>query len=244
MDTIINNGCIGILSAACVYPIDVIKTNRQVMNNSSIKHLLINDIKKRSFHKGLSLQLLYTFPEKTCKMTSYIYIKNKLKNRYEKNKVELISGGLAGIFQSLISSPMELLKNKYQITGKNNLRKMININTLKCGLHMCIIRDFTFGSLYFYTCNTEKIQYETFYHKTFMYLIYGAIISFITTPLDVIKTNIQNNNTKIIDECKNIYYAKNNKKIINFFNGGFYRVSKLSIQYTIIITLLQLLHLQ
>lgn len=139
-------------------------------------------------------------------------------------KAHFIAGSLAGCAQSIISSPMELVKTRMQLQHKtgtlykssleclNSIWKRGGARGVFQGFGITALRDVPGISIYF-------VSYEMMVNKdssTFRILMAGGmagVVSWIFTyPLDIIKTRLQMDTTRqytgMVDCIKQIYAAE------------------------------------
>lgn len=234
------------IAAYIVYPIDFIKTHSQ---NSHTKLNIINFMKQQSVktvYKGSFINCINVPFEKTVKILTNDYCVNKEIN-------PIIAGGMAGFFQTFLSSPSELIKIHYQMHSKDNLKivnviKTItekNIMDIYKGASICMMRDVPFSAIYFPLYSYLKsnlTQYTSDKQSYFISgMIAGAVSAFIMTPCDVIKTRYQtkSNNYNNLTECIKDIYNQGGKKA--FIKGGIWRMMKSGPQFGITLFLYEII---
>lgn len=227
----------GYCGAIVVYPIDVVKTHMQISNSpykngiECIKHLIkTNGIK--SFYKGSIIQLMGVGPEKAVK----IYVNNYVLEKLPKsNTSNIMAGALAGSAQVLITNPIEILKIQCQL---NRSIKLEIIKNLYKGVKFCLARDMPFSAIYFPTYSYIK---SNIINSGFIAGTLSAIpAAYLVTPFDVIKTQIQSNQSnQTTNQIIKLIYKKN--KINGFFKGGLWRVGKSAPQFGITLSIYEFL---
>lgn len=232
---IVNGGVAGIVGVTCVFPIDLVKTrlqNQPILSNGEVQYKGIVDcatqtwksggtssfLKVRALYSGSAVNIILITPEKAIKLVANDFFRHTLAVTGEK-KLSLwrgmVAGGLAGMFQIIVTTPMELLKIQMQDQGRTTvsgekkttaleltmkLLKERGIAGLYKGLGPTFARDVTFSIMYFplfaYLDSLGPRKNDgsgdaVFWTSFFAGLTSGALSSFAVTPLDVIKTRIQ-----------------------------------------------------
>ncbi|RCN47789.1 glutamate carrier 1 [Ancylostoma caninum] len=237
---ILNGGTGGVVGLTCVYPIDLVKTrlqNQRVGPNGELQYRGIWDCAVRTWRSGgislfAKIRALYTgsavnitliTPEKAIKLVANDFMRYHLAVPGQ-DKLSLpramLSGAFAGSLQTIVTTPMELLKIQLQdqgrITGdkvkKGNEKKMTAI-----GVSMQLLRKHGIVGLYkgFEPTLCRDVIFSVAYFPLFAYLdglgprskdgsgdavfwtsfcagmAAGAFASVAANPLDVIKTRIQ-----------------------------------------------------
>uniref|UniRef100_A0A8R1DTF1 Uncharacterized protein n=1 Tax=Caenorhabditis japonica TaxID=281687 RepID=A0A8R1DTF1_CAEJA len=235
---ILNGGLAGIIGVSCVFPIDLVKTrlqNQAVGADGKLQYSGIVDCAKktwseggatslakmRGMYSGSAVNILLITPEKAIKLVANDFFRGKLIKEGEKQlsvQRGMLAGGLAGMFQISVTTPMELLKIQMQDQGrtlqKNQKRLSATELTMKLirengigglykGLSSTLARDVTFSVIYFplfaYLDSLAPRKKDgsgdaVFYGSFLAGLSSGALSSFCVTPLDVIKTRMQTMN--------------------------------------------------
>ncbi|XP_050499881.1 mitochondrial glutamate carrier 1 [Diabrotica virgifera virgifera] len=127
---IINGGIAGLIGVTCVFPIDLVKTrlqNQQIGPQGEKMYANILDAFKKTFktegffalYRGAGVNLLLITPEKALKLAANDFFRYHLSTGgvlpvYK----QVIAGGLAGLCQLIITTPMELLKIQMQDAGR------------------------------------------------------------------------------------------------------------------------------
>ncbi|KAJ1364240.1 hypothetical protein KIN20_024288 [Parelaphostrongylus tenuis] len=232
---IVNGGVAGIVGVTCVFPIDLVKTrlqNQPILPNGEVQYKGIADcavqtwrsggsslfMKVRALYSGSAVNIILITPEKAIKLVANDFFRHTLAVPGEKNLSiwrGMIAGGLAGMFQIIVTTPMELLKIQMQDQGRTvapgqkkmtaleltmKLLKKRGIAGLYKGLGPTFARDVTFSVIYFplfaYLDGMGPRKNDgsgdaVFWTSFFAGLTSGALSSLAVTPLDVIKTRIQ-----------------------------------------------------
>lgn len=128
---VINGSIAGLVGVTCVFPIDLVKTrlqNQQVIPGrkpmySSMFDCGVKTFKKEGFfgmYRGSGVNLLLITPEKVIKLVGNDFFRHLL--RTDKGKLSLgrecLAGAGAGLFQIVVTTPMELLKIQLQDSGR------------------------------------------------------------------------------------------------------------------------------
>ena len=194
-------GCIGgIWGTLTSYPIDTLRVRLQSNVKSS-----------RSLYSGVVSPMLGIGLEKAVVFGVY-------NHTYKYTKNDFVSGLNAGLFASLVVTPVE----KYKILKQNNpkltyttitkdliTRGPINgTKTLYNGLSACFFREIPGYAIYFTTYNFLNKVTDNNNNNLFKTLINGGASGvsawLVIYPFDSIKTNMQQNNTKFIDTAKSL----------------------------------------
>ncbi|KAL6722694.1 hypothetical protein Aduo_017794 [Ancylostoma duodenale] len=232
---IMNGGLAGIVGVTCVFPIDLVKTrlqNQPILANGEVQYKGIADCAKqtwrsggvsifskvRALYSGSAVNIVLITPEKAIKLVANDFFRHHLAVPGEKTLSAwrgMAAGGLAGMFQIIVTTPMELLKIQMQDQGRtavpgqkkmtaleltSKLLKERGIAGLYKGLGSTFARDVTFSMMYFplfaYLDSLGPRKNDgsgdaVFWTSFAAGLTAGASSSFAVTPLDVIKTRMQ-----------------------------------------------------
>ncbi|XP_016961060.1 mitochondrial glutamate carrier 1 isoform X2 [Drosophila biarmipes] len=182
-------------------------------------------------YKGSAVNILLITPEKAIKLTANDYFRYHLAS--EEGKLSLpraaLAGGLAGLFQIVVTTPMELLKIQMQDAGRvasaarsagrevkqftamdltKKLLRERGILGLYKGVGATGVRDITFSMIYFPLMaiindkgprKADGSGEAVFYWSLMAGLVGGMTGAFLVTPLDVIKTRLQADSEKEFD---------------------------------------------
>ena len=190
-------GCIGgILGTLASYPVDTLRVRVQSKVNT-----------QKSLYSGVITPMLGIGLEKAVVFGIY----NQTKKYTDS---DLLCGLNAGLFASLVVTPVE----KYKILKQNNptltykkisqdIIKQGGIKPLYNGLSACFFREIPGYGIYFTSYNyLNKITNNNNNNiKTFLNGgLSGSIAWLCIYPMDTIKTNMQQDNTKFIPTTKKI----------------------------------------
>ncbi|XP_017076873.1 mitochondrial glutamate carrier 1 isoform X2 [Drosophila eugracilis] len=174
-------------------------------------------------YKGSAVNIILVTPEKSIKLAANDYFRYQLAT--EQGVLSLpragLAGGLAGMFQIVVTTPMELLKIQMQDAGRmaaaakaegrefkqvsalgltKELLRERGILGLYKGVGATGVRDITFSVLYFPLMaiindkgprKSDGSGEAVFYWSLIAGLLAGMTGAFTVTPLDVIKTRLQ-----------------------------------------------------
>ncbi|XP_030379180.1 mitochondrial glutamate carrier 1-like [Scaptodrosophila lebanonensis] len=231
---IINGGIAGIIGVTCVFPLDLVKTrlqNQQIGPNGEKMYNNMFDCFRKTYaaegyfgmYRGSAVNIILITPEKAIKLAANDYFRFHLATPEGKLTIPMqcLAGGLAGAFQIVVTTPMELLKIQMQDAGRvasaaraagrqvekvtamgltKQLLKEKGIFGLYKGVGATGVRDITFSVVYFplfATVNdkgprkTDGSGEAVFYWTLMSGLFSGMTAAFLVTPLDVIKTRLQ-----------------------------------------------------
>jgi solute carrier family 25 iron transporter 28/37 len=233
IQTVLLGGALaGVISDSVVHPIDTIRARLQVQNKSSdftvgrtnyrsATHALTQIIKTEgplALYRGFSIVAIGTIPGHALYFAGYELSKSFL-NKHLKNKkddsiaVHLLSGLIADVSGSLAWTPMDVIKQRLQVSGaryKNSFhafRLIIaeeGMRGLFRGFGAGIATYGPYVSLYFALyeqfklfaasekmLNTQDVNKLPFYVYLFGAAFAATISAGVTCPLDVVKTRIQ-----------------------------------------------------
>ncbi|XP_047738567.1 mitochondrial glutamate carrier 1 isoform X2 [Hyalella azteca] len=128
---ILNGGIAGIVGVTCVFPLDLVKTrlqNQIIGPKGERMYTSMLDCFRKTFrsegylgmYRGSGVNILLITPEKAIKLTANDFFRHHLTTKDGKLGLtrEMASGGLAGLCQIVITTPMELLKIQLQDAGR------------------------------------------------------------------------------------------------------------------------------
>ncbi|CAL4165084.1 unnamed protein product, partial [Meganyctiphanes norvegica] len=128
---ILNGGIAGIVGVTCVFPLDLVKTrlqNQQIGPNGERMYNSMLDCFKKTYrsegyfgmYRGSGVNILLITPEKAIKLTANDFFRYKFTTKDGKLPVtsQMAAGGMAGLCQIVITTPMELLKIQLQDAGR------------------------------------------------------------------------------------------------------------------------------
>lgn len=231
---IINGGIAGIIGVSCVFPLDLVKTrlqNQQIGPNGEKMYKSMFDCFKKTYraegyfgmYRGSAVNILLITPEKAIKLAANDYFRHKLTTKDGKLPIfnQMVAGGLAGAFQIIVTTPMELLKIQMQDAGRvaaqaklagksvekvsatklaGQLFREKGIFGLYKGIGATALRDVSFSIVYFplfATLNAlgprkQNDPNESVFWWSFLSgLGAGSFAALFVNPFDVVKTRLQ-----------------------------------------------------
>jgi hypothetical protein len=194
-------------------PIDVAKTYKQ----SKIKF----NYNFRTLYAGFIPRASGNIPSRTSFLFSQDFLRAKLDSINKFNKILIPT--LSGITQTLIDTPIENLKMK-------QIFKLEKINYYK-GFIPHLTRNIIFLIPVFNFKEYGKLHHENALHQSLYGAIGGIIGSYVSHPLDTIKTLVQTNKKNQIKDLK----------IKNYFRGAHLRASMAFINMSISLTVFEYL---
>lgn len=226
---IVNGGIAGIIGVTCVFPLDLVKTrlqNQQVGPTGEKMYKGMWDCFKKTYraegyfgmYRGSAVNILLITPEKAIKLAANDYFRHKLTTSDGKLTLprEMLAGGLAGLFQIVVTTPMELLKIQLQDAGRTaaqgqakkisalsitkELLRTKGIFGLYRGLSATMLRDVSFSIVYFpMFANLNKLgpkkspdsTESVFWWSFISGCMAGSLSAVAVNPADVVKTRLQ-----------------------------------------------------
>jgi len=231
---IINGGIAGIIGVSCVFPLDLVKTrlqNQQVGPNGEKMYKNMLDCFSKTYkaegyfgmYRGSAVNILLITPEKAIKLAANDYFRHHLTTKDGQLPItrQMAAGGLAGLCQIVITTPMELLKIQMQDAGRvasqaraagkiipktsatqiaMELLKQKGIAGLYKGTGATALRDVSFSVVYFplfATLNQFGPRKDdgsgdaAFYISFLSGCAAGSMAALAVNPFDVIKTRLQ-----------------------------------------------------
>ena len=218
------------LSAFMIYPIDVIKTNFQVLryNNktTSTYHIIKNIYKQqkfKGFYSGVSSHLM-TYPIFWSVYFQFESVNINIFQNKQANKIANIA--MASTVASFACNPFFVIKTRFQTENLKN--KKIRYNTLikdiykyegvfgfYKGLNTTIVKSVPTLMIQFPAYDLFKTYTNNIVVSSFLSKIISSAIYY---PLDLIRVNQRFNEKKlsIIQACKRIYTTSGFK---GFYQG-------------------------
>ena len=194
-------------------PIDVAKTYKQTNTTFTLNF--------KTLYSGFIPRASGNIPSRTVFLFSQDFLKTELDPTKSLNKIMI--PGLSGLAQTLIDTPIENLKMK-------QIFKLNNVNYYK-GFIPHVMRNIVFLVPVFNFKEYGKEHHENALHQA-LYGAFGGIIgSYISHPLDTIKTLTQTNKK---DQIKKL-------QIKNYFRGAHLRASMAFINMSISLTVFEYL---
>lgn len=230
---IMNGGIAGIVGVSVVFPLDLIKTRlqNQTIGPDGKKQSLLDFMKKTyraegyfGMYKGSGVNILLIAPEKAIKLAANDFFRYHLASSNGEPLTTargMLAGGLAGLFQLVVTTPMELLKIRMQEAGQvmtqakqagKNVPKITATSLAKqlikdrgffglyTGISATALRDVPFSISYFPLFaklnslgpRKQDASGESVFYWSFLSGFTSASISALAvTPFDVVKTRLQ-----------------------------------------------------
>lgn len=231
---IMNGGIAGIIGVSCVFPLDLVKTrlqNQQIGPNGEKMYKNMLDCFKKTYraegyfgmYRGSAVNILLITPEKAIKLAANDFFRYHLTKADGSLPVlrQMAAGGLAGLCQIIITTPMELLKIQMQdagriaaqakLAGKTvqktsatsitlQLLKEKGISGLYKGTGATALRDVTFSVVYFplfaflnqFGPRKGDGSGEAVFWVSFLSgCAAGSSAALFVNPFDVVKTRLQ-----------------------------------------------------
>ncbi|CAB3233407.1 unnamed protein product [Arctia plantaginis] len=228
----INGGIAGIVGVSVVFPLDLVKTRLQNQvagpNGEKMYSSMLDCFKKTyaaegyfGMYRGSAVNIVLVSPEKAIKLSANDMFRFYLTLPDGSLPIvrQMLAGGLAGALQTVITTPMELLKIQMQDQGRitaqaktggapvkkltavdltKNLIAERGIFGLYKGVLACIVREVPFGIIYFPMFATladlgvqENEGQAPLWWMFVSGCSAGSTAAWCVTPFDVVKTRMQ-----------------------------------------------------
>lgn len=234
MNHYLAGGVSGLIEVLITHPLDYIKTSHQLFvqkNKNKNEHFytyLKKNTKLSNYYTGISSRIIGVVPMRLV----FWGTQNATKNILEQNNINkwynfLIIGTTSGILQTTIDNQVEIIKTSFMEKKQINFKNLLKFN----GFMPTLYRNVIFVNILSSVC--YNFEFKDSKEKFFYSSTGGLIASFITQPLDYVKTLKQSQEKEIIFKNHNfkkmntyqiisILY-KDNPKIL--FTGGLIRGS-------------------
>jgi len=200
----------GVIGVCVNFPLDLTKTRLQKQTTAEYKGILDCLIKVyrvggvKGWYSGMRANLLGIIPEKAIKLACNDQFREMLRDK-KTGKVslgsELLAGGGAGFCQVVVTTPMEIVKIRGQLTGASISQCVseLGLRGLYKGYTPTLLRDVFFSMIFFPMQAEMKTSWikdddreSTKLVKSFTCgITAGGFSAALSTPLDVLKTRIQ-----------------------------------------------------
>uniref|UniRef100_A0A7S4PJJ9 Mitochondrial carrier protein n=1 Tax=Paramoeba aestuarina TaxID=180227 RepID=A0A7S4PJJ9_9EUKA len=200
----------GVIGVSLTFPLDFSKTRLQKQTHGEYKGIVdcLTKVYRqggaKAWYSGMRVNLIGIIPEKAIKLACNDQFRSMLRDE-ETGKVsnagELLAGAGAGFCQVVVTTPMEIVKIRGQLTGASigQVISELGFMGLYKGYTPTLIRDVWFSVFFF---PMQARMKETWIHpddspsaqtsKSFASgILAGSFAAAISTPFDVIKTRIQ-----------------------------------------------------
>ena len=245
-NSIIIGGITGFISQGLTWPMEYLKTTKQLprYSKSSILNTLITDVKTNGIttvYRGIAPQLISSIPRSAIRFTVYENLSNKLKDENENlsNGKKFFSGLVAGGIEAVtVMTPAEVIKvqtiNK-GISVPNVIKNIYKENGIlgfyKGGLETTLRQGTTQGISFLVYDKSKKIYERNHYIDNYSGVLAGmtggTMAVLVNNPIDAIKTYKQCDGVSrnLITIGKEILEAKGFK---GFYNGAALRISRVA----------------
>ncbi|KPU72752.1 uncharacterized protein Dana_GF23041, isoform B [Drosophila ananassae] len=215
-------------------------------------------------YRGSFVNILFVTPEKAIKLTANDYFRHRLASD---GVISLpragLAGGLAGLVQMLITTPVELVKIRLQESGRvatlaraegREVPKVTTLGVTKKviqehgifgfykGMAITAQRDVLFSVIYFPLMSyvndlgprkSDGSGEAVFYWSLMSGLFAGMVGAISVTPMDVIKTRLQAGNKEYAGVIDCYRKTLKHEGVTAFFKGGLCRITVLAPMYGI-----------
>ena len=252
--------CAGFIEACIMHPVDTIKTRVQAQSVEGVQFKGVRDVftrtlreeSPRAFYKGFPAVLVSVVPRVCAQYQGLAcflpLVREHAPSQIPRSLHASIAGVLTGIVQaSLIVAPLELLKNRSQVTRSHNARSGLfqvandviqraGIRGLYQGLAATVLRQcwglwIKFGC-YVGICDLFRKDGKEL--TPVHYMLAGGtsntFVGVLVSPLDVVKTRIQLANTPLSvracvrgilqDEGWRVFFRGASMRVLRVAPGG------------------------
>lgn len=230
MNEYIAGGLAGLAEVVITYPLDYIKTSHQIYSQKNKQENFYNYLYKTrkvsDYYNGFSSRLIGVVPMRFLFWGSQNTTKQLLENYHIKKWYNfLIIGTTSGVIQTVVDNQIEIIKTSYIEKSKFSFEKFVKFH----GFMPTLYRNVIFVNILSSVCYQKEFKNtkEKFFYSSFG----GLTASFITQPLDFVKTLKQRESKKIMYkncDLKNLnsykiisILLKDNPKML--FTGGIVR---------------------
>ncbi|KAL9232554.1 hypothetical protein vseg_007654 [Gypsophila vaccaria] len=199
-----------------MFPVDTIKTRMQALGSCPIKSvgvrtafrsILLSD-GPTAFYRGISAMCLGAAPAHAVYFSVYEFFKNSLSLGNPNNHIaHAASGVFATVFSDAVLTPMDMVKQRLQLCGGPSgsysgvwhcVTRVLNdegFGAFYASYRTTLLMNAPFTAVHFATYEAAKKglvhDEETLIVHATAGAAAGALAAFITTPLDVVKTQLQ-----------------------------------------------------
>ena len=199
----------GLISSLITYPIEVIKTKKQVNFQKVSNHL-----------SGFQQSIYICMIQQGLKFSLYEYLGNYIK-------IPFINGLTTGAIQGFLISHFEIKKTLSQIYNQSPYKNYSSLTLRRYLFPIITCRDSLFCGTLFGIYKSDFLDTSDFQKK-----VSSAVSSaFITNPLDVFKSQV------CASHNFNLSNLGLKDKFRFFFRGSLYRTTRMGSRYFIILTL-------
>lgn len=224
VDTVLGAAAGGI-GALSVYPIDFVKTQLQTKSGRekypdgilSVPKIIDDEGGFFGLYKGVWVQLFGVAPEKAIKLSVNDIARSVLVSGglpIPPVLGEILSGGIAGACQVVVTNPLEVTKVALQTSNmpfEQVWKEIGGFQGLYKGADACLLRDISFSLILFpiYSHAKEIIPELLGDSVPFPIVLFASGVlaaapaAFMTTPFDIIKTRQQSLGETTINENEN-----------------------------------------
>lgn len=263
---VVNGGIAGIIGVSCVFPLDLVKTrlqNQPIGPNGERLYKSMFDCFRKTYkaegyfgmYRGSAVNILLITPEKAIKLAANDFFRHHLTTKSGQLPItrQMLAGGLAGLCQIIVTTPMELLKIQMQDAGRVAAEALASGKTVAkpsaTSIALKLLREKGIAGLYKGTGATalRDVSFSVVYFPTFAVLndlgprktdgsgdavfwctflsgcSAGAFAALFVNPFDVIKTRLQAGSTNV-GVVDCIVKTFNHEGPRAFFKGGLCRM--------------------
>ncbi|XP_050436045.1 mitochondrial glutamate carrier 1-like isoform X2 [Adelges cooleyi] len=231
---IINGGIAGIIGVTVVFPLDLVKTRLQNQKpgiDGSLMYRSMFDAFRKTYaaegyfgmYRGSAVNILLITPEKAIKLAANDQIRHWLSRPGKPLTLvrEMLAGAGAGLFQIIVTTPMELLKIQMQDAGRVAAQAKLEGKTVPTisatsiarelvaskgllglyrGVGATTMRDVSFSVIYFPMFarlnalgprKNDGSGDAVFWCSFVSGCVAGSTAALFVNPIDVIKTRLQ-----------------------------------------------------
>jgi solute carrier family 25 (mitochondrial S-adenosylmethionine transporter), member 26 len=189
MDPLISGALAGFAVDLALYPLDTIKTRLQSPQG------FLRSGGLGGIYKGMAPALMGSIPSAALFFYAYQAVLNQTEKKIGDYQRVVIASAIAESVASLIRVPVEVIKQKRQVSQTGLHTNSRFLGSFYRGFKSMVIRDVIFSALQFTIW--EFCKRDLNLNAAISGAISGSLAGFLTTPIDVLKTRIilSKNNT-------------------------------------------------
>jgi len=211
-ETALSGGVSGLISVTIPYPLDTIRCRQQanIASRTSMCHVartLLHQSGPRVLYKGLTTQLCFYGPAQALYFCTYETTSSIFKKQLPKDSilVEGLAGACATVAGFTLWTPMDILcqrcqtSNNFQKTGRHIFKTILaneGFRGLYVGFGTSLFAEIPMISVFWILYERLKLMTKPHFKSewesvSFSSFLAAAVATWLTNPIDVVKTQFQ-----------------------------------------------------